>query len=85
MIDYGFYRGVFFAIFCALLLFGTALLYRLTVRRLFPLHAHAAAVSAAGASAVAPAPAGPGNAGDSGIAAVGGATPPEARHRRRLT
>jgi hypothetical protein len=36
MINYGFHRGVFFALFCAALLFATALLYRITVRRLFP-------------------------------------------------
>ena len=39
VVNYGFYRGVFFAVFCAGLLFATALLYRLTVRRLFtPTH-----------------------------------------------
>jgi len=70
MIDYGFYRGVFFAVFCAFLLFGTALLYRFTARRLFPQHLHP---SAAPAAAVPPA-----GAHDS-------ATPPEARHRHRLT
>jgi hypothetical protein len=36
LINYGFHRGVFFALFCAVLLFATALLYRFTVRRLFP-------------------------------------------------
>jgi hypothetical protein len=36
LINYGFVRGVFFALFCAVLLFATALLYRITVRRLFP-------------------------------------------------
>ena len=36
MINYGFQRGILFAVFCAALLFATALLYRLTVRRLFP-------------------------------------------------
>ena len=38
MINYGFYRGIFFAMFCAALLFVTALLYRFTARRLFPQH-----------------------------------------------
>ena len=35
LINYGFYRGIFFALFCAALLFATALLYRFTARRLF--------------------------------------------------
>ncbi len=33
LIDYGFYRGVFFAVFCAFLLFATALIYRFTARQ----------------------------------------------------
>jgi hypothetical protein len=36
LINYGFVRAVFFALFCAVLLFVTALLYRFTARRLFP-------------------------------------------------
>src|SRR5439155_3779939 len=43
LINYTFYRGVLFATFCACLLFATALLYRLTVRRLFPPDPHRSA------------------------------------------
>jgi hypothetical protein len=68
MIDYGFYRGVFFAVFCAFLLFATALVYRLTVKRLFPLHPHAGGPVA-----------GPATTSHEAV------TPPEARHRSRLT
>jgi hypothetical protein len=51
LINYGFFRGIFFAIFCAALLFVTGLLYRFTVRRLFPPQPHAAAAHAAAAHA----------------------------------
>ena len=43
LINYGFIRGMFFALFCAALLFATALLYRFTARRLFPQHPRPAA------------------------------------------
>ena len=43
LVNYGFYRGAFFAVFCAVLLFATALLYRFTARRLFPQHHRPAA------------------------------------------
>jgi hypothetical protein len=51
LINYGFFRGIFFAIFCAALLFVTGLLYRFTVRRLFPPQPHAAAAPTPRASA----------------------------------